>query len=102
MYDNITYATIVFLSTSFSVLYHYTNEANLVIMIIDYILAGVWFITDLYYGGVTRVYTILLCNGVIFCINISITKNENYKLHHSLWHLLNVTKCYYIATLISY
>lgn len=47
MYDNITYATIVFLSTSFSVLYHYTNEANLVIMIIDYILAGVWFITDL-------------------------------------------------------
>ena len=92
---NYTYRNIILLSSSFSVLYHTYN--NKVITILDYFMAGVWFLYDMRMGAKYKVYTtIFYLNALIFLINISITSSSA----HSIWHLLSATKCFYISSLL--
>ena len=99
------YINIILLSTIFSILYHKCKESNNFINFMDYLFAGIWLIYDIYMG---YVYTnkkilikIILANIVVFIINIQIPYNVYYELNHSIWHIINVYKCFYVSSLIS-
>lgn len=99
------YINIILLSTIFSILYHGCKESNSVINFIDYLFAGIWLIFDIYMG---YAYTnkkilikIILGNSVVFILNIQISYNVYYELNHSIWHIINAYKCFYVSSLIS-
>ena len=96
------YCNIIILSTLFSSLYHYHQEANHIITMIDYFFAYYWFAYDVYMGytytnDLTR---IIFANFVSFIINTQIPYNKFYVRNHSIWHIINSSKCIYISTLL--
>jgi len=98
------YINVIFLSTTFSILYHLFNESNFIINTIDYLFALIWFSYDIYLGYIyTNIYIlfkIIFVNCLSFIINIIIPYNNYYILNHSIWHIMNAYKCFYISTLI--
>lgn len=91
------YKYVIILSTTLSILYHYNEESNTIINILDYCMAFIWFLCDIYLGH--NRYKIILVNFISFIINVNIT--TNYTLYHSIWHIINASKCYYVAMLLS-
>ncbi len=107
------YINIIILSTTLSILYHTYDESNKIINFFDYCFAGIWFLYDLHMGykytnGLCAVdntnkkilYKIILSNSISFFLNNQITHNTYYQLNHSLWHLINAYKCFYVSNLI--
>lgn len=87
------YINVVLLSTFMSVLYHACNESNPVINAADYTMAFIWFLYDASYWDAR----ILAANlGSFF------THSMAGASYHSLWHLLNAAKCYYVSIRIRY
>ncbi len=99
------YTNTILLSTLFSILYHTYDESNDIINRIDYFSAGVWAAYDIYmgftYASRQTILKILLANAMTFFINIEIPCNEYYEINHSLWHLINAYKCYYVSHVIA-
>ena len=99
------YINIILLSTTFSILYHAFDESNIIINFFDYFFACIWFLYDLYMGytytNKKTLLQILIANILVFLINIMIPYNLSYQLNHSLWHLINASKCFYVSNLIS-
>lgn len=99
--NNYDYIQITILSTLFSILYH-INENCRIIALIDYSLAFVWFVYDIKYGLIYNILDkILYVNLISFMINYNIKHDRNYVVNHSIWHLINAGKCFYVSTLIS-
>lgn len=88
-----SYIRIVLVSTFMSVLYHACNESNPVINAADYTMAFIWFLYDASYWDAR----ILAANLGSFLVHWF--ADDSY---HSLWHLLNASKCYYVSTRIRY
>jgi hypothetical protein len=97
------YINVIILSTSFSILYHLFEEANHIINFIDYFLALLWLLYDIYLGypHAKPLYKIILANSIVFILNIHIPYNQFYTLNHSLWHILNSYKSIYISNIIN-
>jgi hypothetical protein len=99
------YINVILLSTTFSILYHTYEESSYPINIIDYFFAGLWLVYDIYmaykYTNKKTILKILLVNAISFFINIQIPYNLYYPLSHSLWHVINAYKCYYVSNHIS-
>ena len=96
------YVHCILLSTSCSVLYHIYDESNSAITFVDYSVALAWFIYDLYFAYMyTTDHTILLGNGISFLIGMAIPYNESYTVNHSLWHIINAYKSFYVSTRIA-
>jgi hypothetical protein len=114
------YINIIILSTTLSILYHTYDESNKIINFFDYCCAGVWFLYDLHMGykytnGLCEnqkmlshnntnkkiLYKIILSNSISFFLNNQITHNTYYQLNHSLWHLINAYKCFYVSNIIN-
>jgi hypothetical protein len=95
------YIHVVILSTTLSVFYH-TDESNLWIAGFDYFMALIWFLYDLRMGWprIYYLFKIVKANLISFIIFHITLKTDQYVLHHSLWHLCNAAKCYYVATLL--
>jgi hypothetical protein len=94
------YVHVIILSTLCSILYHAHNESDSISTSMDYSMAFIWFVYDLYIGYTHRILQqIVIGNSIIFIINIQIPYTSYYTLLHSLWHLLSASKCYYIASL---
>ena len=97
----ICYYDIIILSTLFSILYH-TNENCNIIGMLDYSLAFVWFLYDINYGFIHNILgNIIFVNLISFIINYNIKHDKNYITYHSIWHIINACKCYYVSILIS-
>ena len=86
------YKYVIILSTTLSILYHYYEESNRIINILDHFMAFIWFLCDIYYGY-NNIYKIIFVNFISFIIH------SNY--NHSMWHIVNACKCYYVAMLLS-
>ena len=43
------YKYVIILSTTLSILYHYYEESNRIINILDHFMAFIWFLCDIYY-----------------------------------------------------
>jgi hypothetical protein len=99
------YINIIILSTTLSILYHTYDESNKIINFFDYCCAGVWFLYDLHMGykytNKKILYKIILSNSISFFLNNQITNDTYYQLNHSLWHLINAYKCFYVSNLIN-
>ena len=88
-----SYIRIVLVSTFMSVLYHAYNESHPVINAVDYTMAVIWFLYDASYWDAR----ILAANAGSFLAHW--VAGASY---HSMWHLLNASKCYYVSTRIRY
>ena len=91
------------LSTKLSILYHLYHESHYVINILDYLMAGIWFLYDMYFACYMphKAHMAILCgNACVFLLNICICAGPHYKILHSMWHLLNAFKAYQVACLI--
>jgi len=97
-----SYINIIILSSTFSILYHYYEQSNTVINVFDYFFAVLWVLYDIKLTYKTpAIYKVLFINCAMFIINLKIEYDTNYTVSHSLWHLLNASKCFYISTLLS-
>lgn len=100
--NSILYISVILVSTLLSVLYHLYEESNSWITILDYGMSGVWAFYDTYLGYKYKLLYKILPTSLISCaINVLIPYNRYYTLMHSMWHILNAYKSYYIATLLS-
>jgi hypothetical protein len=104
IYYNISvfYNIIILFATLFSMLWH-LDESNKIIMYIDYLLAFLWLILDIYIALLNYILLlqILLLNFIIFFLNILIKKNNMYYIYHSIWHIQSSIKCLYIIYLFN-
>lgn len=74
------------------------DDTNHIIMIYDYGMASVWLLYDIYMGYYTPyLYTIININVLSFIINQSIS---HIQIYHSIWHLINAYKCFYVSSLL--
>jgi len=95
------YIATILLSTICSIFYHLYEESNILINVMDHGFAGVWFLYDIYMGYryTKSLGKIVLANVLSFVINRQIP-SHSYSLYHSLWHLINAYKSYYVSNLI--
>ena len=99
------YNNVIITSTVLSILYH--SYSYKFITFLDHLFSLIWFIYDIYNGysisGLIFV-KILIVNFVSFTFHQHIEKmgKESYYSLHSLWHIVNATKCMYVSYLISY
>lgn len=93
------YIHVIGVSTVLSILYHATEESNLLLTILDYACAGVWGLYDLYLGytytSPETLLTIVGLNAASFLFNQLLPEM------HSLWHLLNASKSYWVSSAIA-
>ena len=99
------YTHVIALSTLFSILYHLTGESNSIITHVDVCMACIWFLFDLHLGYTftsTIVRSrILYLNCSSFLLYTCIPYDTTYILYHSIWHILNASKSYYVSALIA-
>lgn len=102
-YQTYTYGYVhtVLLSTMMSVLYHFYEESTPWVTRLDYFFAGIWFLYDLHLCRPADLSKILAVNCISAFLNIQIPYDDSYTLYHSLWHLLNAAKAYYVSTLLA-
>lgn len=94
------YINTIIVSTTLSILYHYYEESNVMVTILDYFFAFLWFVYDMYLAckyKPSMFYTVILSNGSILLIH-SIIPYTGYVYTHSIWHLLSAYKCFYISS----
>jgi len=96
------YINVIVLSVFLSILYHFYNESNCIILFLDYCVSFIWFFNDMNfrYDNYDVFYKILICNCVSFIYNLSIRYNKHYYFNHSIWHIFNAFKCYYVSSII--
>ena len=98
---NRLYATTIFIGASLSLLYHYYHE-SIIIMIVDYLFAGIWVILDILWEFLLNIKIIKYMNIGIFILNIIFNNYNNYVYYHSIWHVLSAIKCVIVSSLIYY
>ena len=97
--NDIKYRIMIITSTTFSVLWHWYNEEEGLILLLDYFFALIWLLYEIRYSLKNNELferTILL-NSLILYLNLQIKYNEYYIYNHSIWHLLSALKSYYLA-----
>jgi len=98
------YCIIIVFSTHFSILYHFYEESHPIITMIDYLFAFIWFLSDLslayLYPFQQLMIKVVTGNSIVFIINLLIPHNSMYVIYHSIWHIINSYKCFYISSCI--
>jgi hypothetical protein len=98
------YNSVVFCSSSLSVLWHYSDTpATSLLGTLDHLFALFWLLADCYYFWETRfLQRMLLINGISFLAAQVAPHLLSYYVGHSIWHLLSVAKSVYLAYLLRY
>jgi hypothetical protein len=92
------YIEVICVSTTMSIIYH-LDESNRVIAFLDYSYAFIWFLYDIYMTYSTPfLYQIILVNGCSCMIHAY--PATNYNRFHTIWHIINATKCIYVSLLL--
>ena len=102
------YPIVIVSATVFSCLWHYTEEKDLIFTALDYFFALLWFSLDIFhaihYHDITVLIQVVYLNAVVGMIHrLYESMNQSrtqYILNHSLWHLLSVSKCIAVASLL--
>jgi hypothetical protein len=87
----------VFLGASLSVLYH-LNPDLLWLMLLDHLVAVLWFLTDLVFASDNKDVFIRVFFLNIFVFGAWLVFPADM---HSSWHIISAIKCYCVATLMS-
>ena len=98
------YNSVVFCSSTLSVLWHYSNTpVSSYLGILDHIFAFIWLATDYYYFKDTQyLQRMIIINALTFFANIYVSYLDKhnvvpYHIGHSVWHLLSAAKSIYLA-----
>ena len=101
---NILYGTIIFLSSSFSVIWHFFNQPRNSLFYLDYTFAFFWFLTELILASLTKnlflVFVIILLNITVAILNEIKLVGISYDTIHSIWHLISTFKGIFVAYLL--
>ena len=100
----IGYAAVISSSTTLSAVWHYLGEPDGPILYADYMMAAVWSIYSIILLDEYNLENVSLCIGIealVCCMNWLVPREE-YKIWHSLWHILSALKSCYFAWLITY
>ena len=92
------YTATIFLATTLGIIWHTFD----ILMELDYIMAGLWFMQDIYWSFILTQYDIILLNLIVLILNLMTNFTNNYVLYHSIWHVISAIKCIYIAFKIKY
>jgi len=98
----VCYIIIILTSTIFSVLYHSISEHSIrykLISIVDYGLAFIWFLYDVYIGSMisfSAMITFIFYNLISYFIH----QQCRTGIRHCIWHLINAYKCFYISEIV--
>ncbi len=97
------YAALIGISTCASILWHHAGEPrNQFIFYIDYGLAGVWVVADLYYANNAKTFiTILALNTFALVTNHIRIPRISYETTHSVWHCISWSKACLVAYILS-
>lgn len=100
--DLVLYIIIILTSSIFSVLYHSIQEKSIfykLISLLDYALAFIWFLYDVYLGHIISIETMIT---FIFYNLISYIIHQRCQtgIRHCIWHLINAYKCFYVSEMI--
>ena len=98
--ENFYYSAIVILSTTFSLIWHYEYEYNKMYYMLDYFFATLLTLYEIFNGN-DKLF-IIYVNILVLVINklveiLSFYKFLNYKIGHSLFHVLSAAKTNFIA-----
>jgi hypothetical protein len=92
------YALTIFLATTLGIIWHTFD----ILMVLDYIITGLWVLQDLYWSYRLKSNDIILLNLIVFILNLMTNFTNDYIYYHSIWHVISAIKCIYIAFKIKY
>jgi len=101
-FNNITYSSLILMSTLTSILWHLDREKNK-FLFFDYICASSLFLYELNIGIEYEILQSVLYSNILLLIMnktiliLSIKKKINYIKWHSLFHLMSSLKTIFIA-----
>ncbi len=102
------YSAIVLLSAGLSTVWHGVGEARWAwLAIADHLAAGAWFAADCwYFWGRPQAWWVFWLNGMMAYLNLMFGTLDHegfvpYWVGHSVWHVLSVIKCLYVARLLT-
>jgi hypothetical protein len=90
--EDIFYSTLIFLSTTFSVLWHFYNEPETTLKTLDYATASLVTLYEIYCK--TQFISVLFLNSAVLALNKVTTPKST---GHLFWHLLSSAKYIYVA-----
>ena len=88
------YNMIIYMSVKLSFIYHALGESVALVNQLDFTMAAIWFLADLYLGYYKKIFiAVLLANlasGTIYQIC-------GMRGGHVVWHVINAFKAYQVA-----
>ena len=86
------YSTLILLSTTCSVLWHKYNEPENVLKTVDYTMAGLVTLYEIYCKR--QFISVIFLNGAVLALN---KMTGTHDIGHCAWHLVSSAKYIYIA-----
>jgi hypothetical protein len=93
---NRIYLYTIWLTTTISMIWHYTNN----LLDVDYLFTALWFGEDVLWSLLLNQPHIIYLNIGIFTLNIIVDRMNNYIFYHSIWHVISAMKSIYISYLV--
>ena len=101
-YPSPTYALLIALSTTLSLLWHGRHEPRDWTFYADYTLATLWTSYEFYLALQAQVFVlVLLLNSVTLLTNHLSDRHWRYRTAHTLWHGWSSAKAMLVASLVS-
>lgn len=101
----VTYGIVMFVSSCLSVLWHMSGESTGILLQLDYLFALFWTVGDisqaLRWLSPEQVADVVLATIGTLILNKLADRVQAYHLAHSMWHLVNVAKSVFVASMIA-
>lgn len=91
---NILYKSVIFLSSTLSVLWHMNGEPTGMLYYCDYSFALLWTVLEFVYSK--NLMFALLSNLTVFGLNKLTDRLTPYNIYHSIWHIASAIKSYMV------
>ncbi len=103
------YRFAILLSSTFSVLWHLAGEPDGWLKTLDYSMAGVWTLTELWYAyDHPRGVQVDIIQSALWVAYVNLVVDDlakkgilSYDVGHSLWHVLSAAKAIAVARVLS-
>jgi hypothetical protein len=97
------YSSIVVGTTSMSALWHWKGQSPGIYQYLDYSFTAIWFFYDIHcmsHLSYIEKLKILIASFFLVWIHELCSAEQNYKINHSLWHIISSAKCLYVSYLL--
>lgn len=103
---HIGYTAVISCSTTLSVVWHYLGEPDGALQYADYAMAILWSIYTLYLIDTSHIPSYIFLELFVCSSHLLISlgtqeQPDNYKIWHTVWHILSALKSMYFAWLLT-